>query len=194
MSGGIKRSAIRKSQRKFAESGGKSAEAWKPLGNVLWAVSSRNLPMERNRRRYTQGPALTWANISRLPEEEIATQIAMKYLKANVDHHWPRKVTYETFIENVQSPLFRGNPIGFNGRPINKAWLLEPTPFKILEQARITVAGAARDGETISIKDALEKFWTRRSGSGFRGLTRAVGLSAVRFQRKEEKKKAAKRQ
>lgn len=191
MTGGIKRQIVRRKQREFRASGGQSADAWKPLGEILGAVNPRHLPPEQKSRRYIQGPALTWANLRQLPENEIATQTAMRFLKANVDFNWPRKVTYQTFIEQVRGPLLRAHPMGFNGRPINIAWIFEMTPQKILELARNNVALAAREGEVITLKDALEKFWTRRGAPGFRGLTHAESLSAIRFQGNLEKNRAS---
>lgn len=201
MPGGIKRKTLRRQQMKLRRSLQTSGHEIAPIvegfrtavltRKVLDSVGSRNFPTQGKAHRYTQGPALTWANISRLPNEEIATRIALKYLKANIDHKWPRQVNSSNFEREVQRPLL-GGAVGFDGRPINTAWITEITPQKILAQAKIDVANAARWGETITIKDALEKFWTRRSASGFRGLTKAEGLSAVRFMRNSEKRRAQK--
>ena len=118
-------------------------EALDVLGKLKDMASPSNLPFSHETpRNFARGPLLTWANVRRLPAEEIATRIALQYLKSSVDARWPRKVTYENFRAAVLDPLSRSTQKGFDGKPVSFSWISQITPESMLTQARHEIASA----------------------------------------------------
>ncbi len=189
---GIKRKEFRKLERDYRRS---VSENRPPHGSRLLKLIDEihqwNKPLPSAGLRYLKGPALTWANLKRLPEEEIATQIAMRHLKAFINfERWPRKVTFANFESSVLRPLLRSRARAFDKTPVTLEWVEGLTPAKILQHARLVAARSEREhGERMTVKDALEPFWTHVNRQGF---TTAKMLNRSLYESKVMKKLPAK--